>query len=69
MSDKPKMTRLEICRLGALALNSNPEKKRAATIKAMETKRRKKLTAQLGAITLEQNVNEWKKLIIDKDKS
>jgi hypothetical protein len=68
MNDKPKMNRTEISRLGGLALAKDPEKKRASILKGLATKRRKKLTGQLGTVTAEQSVNEWKKLIIDEKK-
>jgi hypothetical protein len=63
-----KMTRSEYSRLGAIALNSNPEKKRASILKGIETKRRKKLQVKLGLIATEQTIEQWKKLLIDKDR-
>lgn len=63
-----KMTRSEYSRLGAIALNSDPEKKRASVLKGIETKRRNKLLVKLGLIADEQTVEQWKKLLIDKDR-
>jgi hypothetical protein len=62
-----KMTRSEYSRLGAIALNSDPEKKRASILKGIETKRRNKLQVKLGLIATEQTIEQWKKLLIDKD--
>jgi hypothetical protein len=63
-----KMTRSEYSRLGAIALNSDPEKKRASILKGIETKRRNKLQVKLGLIATEQTIEQWKKLLIDKDR-
>ena len=48
-----KMTRSEYSRLGALALNGNPEKKRAATLKAVETRKKNQLRMKLAAFNVE----------------
>lgn len=67
-STQRKMTKSESARLGAIALNSDPEKKRASVLKGIETKRRNKLQAKFSSITIEQSIEQWKKLLIDKDR-
>lgn len=43
-----KMTRSEYSKLGALALNGNPEKKKAAILKGLETRKRNRLRMKLA---------------------
>lgn len=52
-----KMTRSEYSRLGAMALNSDPVKKRASILKGLETRKRNQLKIKLAELSDEPIVS------------